>query len=426
MIRRGMTPDDVLHVLDSMQDELATEWVGTVDNPGAITALTLAGAAAGNRAIDTGKASNPVKAALTIDWKLINQQALDFARSYTYDLIRGLNDTTRNEVQNALALWVSSGDSLDSLERALTDIFSNASRAESIAQTESTRAYNAGAKQRWEQVGVKRAKWQIVRDGDVCPICEGVSNQVYDIAQGAWSDVLNKYIEQPAHPRCRCFARPVLDEEQLTAPPVSELLPNGSAEPIIQTVVPDLSKVGNTIQALTRFLNEDNGALANALRDPDLGLTQLNFDTDEWEVDTARTRQVAKQFVAESQNIQYAKDYLISLAQQEAADNGQEVDAATAEALYNQSYAVKAAAILKASELGDVKLTDAQQRRLEASLSGNYLDIVYTTESSLSGSLANQTKRKVTYGGNFYATDAARKEARREFLDRLGLLDEGG
>lgn len=422
-IRRGMTSDDVLRALDDLRDDLANEWIGTEDNPGVISQLTLAGMAAGNHALEDGKAHNPVKAALTVDWSLLNRQAVDFARSYTYNLIRGLDATTQNDVQNAVANWITSGSPLNTLESALRDIFQNEARAALIAQTESTRAYNAGAKERWTQVGVQRARWQTVRDNHVCPTCEELSQQDYDLEQGAWSELLGKYVTQPVHPGCRCFSRPLPPEKE-------DVNPIAAAEPaqVLTTrgyVPADTGRPGQTPESLARFLSQSIGQLAETLKDPDLGLTQLNFDTDNYEVDPDRTKQVARQFVIESQNIQYGKDYLVSLAQEEAQGNGLDIDENTAETLYNDFYATRADAILTAAEIGNVKLTEAQQRRLEAARDGNYLDTVYTTESSLAGSLSNQTKRTVTYGGNFYATDAARREARREFLDRMGRLDTG-
>jgi hypothetical protein len=170
-------------------------------------------------------------------------------------------------------------------------------------------------------------------------------------------------------------------------------------------------------------VTNSNGPLANAFRDPETALMYQDFNTDRWIVDPDNTRDAAKNFVAESQNIQYGKDYLVSIVQQQAAANGVNVDMKGAEQLYNDAYRYRAQAIQTASNIGNVRLTEAQQRRLDIASQGQYLNMVYTTQSSLSGSLANQTKRAVKYGGNSYATEAAKTEARLNFLRAIGNID---
>lgn len=427
-LRGSITPDEILHILSGLHGDLVKQWIGTEDKPGVITKLALAGMAAGNTALETGKpVDNPVKAAggLTVDWSLLNQQAYEFAKGYVYDLIRGLDDTTRMEVQRAISDWIATGDPISQLEGKLETIFNDASRAATIAQTESTRVYNEGAKQRWQQVGVQRAKWQTVSDSLVCPICMELHNQEFDLKQGAWSEELQQYVQAPAHVNCRCFARPII--EDLAPEQIPNEVKRENETLTTEGYMPlDTGIPGKTVAELTKFLNASDGPLARMMKSNELGMTDLDWGTDEYTINKPRVKELAKQFVSESQNIQYGKDYLMSLVQQDMAERGVEINQDTAEQVYNDFYATRAEAIYTASQIGEVKLTEAQERRLKQAMTSSYLDMVYTTESSLAGSLANQTKRKVSYGGNFYASDAARREARREFLDRMGFLDEGG
>lgn len=199
------------------------------------------------------------------------------------------------------------------------------------------------------------------------------------------------------------------------------------SSPTVQTtdgVLPrDIGRPGNTADSLNTFVTNSNGPLATAFRDGETAIVYQDFLTDKWIVDTDNTRTAARNFVAESQNIQYSKEYLVKLAQEQAAANGVRVDSATAEKLYNDFYRYRATAIQTAADIGGVRLTPAQERRLGTAAQGNYLNMVYTTESSLSGSLANATKRTVKYGGNSYATEAAKDEARRNFLRAIGNID---
>jgi len=202
----------------------------------------------------------------------------------------------------------------------------------------------------------------------------------------------------------------------------------GGSPPTVQTVngiMPsDSGSPGDSPDSLNNFITNSQGPLSEAFKDMETAVVYQDFNTDQWVVDPENTRTAARRFVQESQNIQYGKDYILSLVQQQAAQSGVNVDLKGAEQLYNDFYKHRAVAIQTAANIGGVILTEAQTRRLGVAAQGQYLNMVYTTQSSLAGSLANQTKREVKYGGNTYATDAARRAARREFLSNMGFLDE--
>lgn len=185
----------------------------------------------------------------------------------------------------------------------------------------------------------------------------------------------------------------------------------------------DIGKPGKTEDSLATFLNNSNGPLALAFKQSEFGIVQEDWITGAWAIEPQNVKDAAKQFVVESQNIQYGRDYILSLVQAEAASNGVTVDLKGAANLYNQQYGYQAQAIRTAADIAGIKLTDAQQRRLDSAIAGNYLSIVYTTQSSLTGSLENSTRRdKGTSGGSANMTDAARRDQRRQFLDITGRL----
>lgn len=207
------TPNDIqiASVLSALENDLVDAWTGTDAAPGALTKLVLAGMAAGNEALARDRSINPKRALdVTVDWTLLSKQALEFARQYCYSLIRRLNDTTLQLVREAVATWMQSGEPMDTLRAALTVLFEDENRARLIAQTETTRVYNEGAFERWREAGVTRAKWQTVRDGAVCPVCEPLHNSVGTLS-GGWRSSAGD-VKPPAHPGCRCFSRPVLED----------------------------------------------------------------------------------------------------------------------------------------------------------------------------------------------------------------------
>ena len=104
-----------------------------------------------------------------VNWNLVNQQVADWARSYAYDLVGGLTDTTRQELTDAVSKWTASGEPLQKLVdwvqgiQALDETtgqyvgaFSPA-RARMIATTEATRVFAEGNNQAWSSSGVHPA-----------------------------------------------------------------------------------------------------------------------------------------------------------------------------------------------------------------------------------------------------------------------------
>jgi len=182
----------------------------------------------------------------------------------------------------------------------------------------------------------------------------------------------------------------------------------------------DSGDPGSTEESLNAFLDNSRGPLAQQILDAEMGLTTFDFDTGAVAVDKDGVKEAAKRFVQESQNIQYGKDYLLSLVQEQAAENGVNVSGAAVEKLMNSQYATQAKAILKTADIGGIKLTDAQYRRLTEAANGNYLAIVYTTTSSEAGSLSNAALGGYSQG---VMTEAARKAKREEFLRVLGRID---
>jgi hypothetical protein len=136
------------------------------------------------------------------DVAVISQEALEHARRYTYDLVTGLDDTTRRLVREAMTTWqgtpgMTRGDLVSLLEPAFGEY-----RANMIAVTEVTRAYSAATNQ-YQRLAIDagvdmRRVWLTTRDQLVCPICgplHGLPEEDWRIAHPDGP---------PAHPNCRC------------------------------------------------------------------------------------------------------------------------------------------------------------------------------------------------------------------------------
>ncbi len=140
-------------------------------------------------------------AATGVDWNLVNEDARKWAEEYSYELTRGINDTTRQVLRDKIAAWIESGEPMDALEEALAPWFGE-ERAQVIASTEVTRSFAEGNRQAWQASKVVTGwVWKTATDDIVCDVC-----QPLDGTRHGLDDEM-----PPAHPRCRCWASPSVD-----------------------------------------------------------------------------------------------------------------------------------------------------------------------------------------------------------------------
>jgi len=177
------------------------------------------------------------------DWTLVNTDARDWANRYTGELITMINDTTRRQVQQAVVQWIENGDPLSALIRELAPTFGR-DRAGLIASTEVTRAYAEANLLAYRQSGVvSQVQWMTSNDERVCPICAPLGGLTFGDSRsepasiddqnrrGVLASLAGGFIHPggngaaarfaggnyripPAHPRCRCWIVPVIDEPE--------------------------------------------------------------------------------------------------------------------------------------------------------------------------------------------------------------------
>jgi SPP1 gp7 family putative phage head morphogenesis protein len=144
---------------------------------------------------------------------LVNAAAIDWARSYTYDLVKELRGTTEKGVTAAQAqiqatLQQSVGQFLETpkmtradLEKLLAPTFGEA-RASMIAVTEVTRAASAATTHYQEYLGEHGLQmervWHTRNDELVCPICGPLNGQPESVWAADFPD------GPPSHVNCRC------------------------------------------------------------------------------------------------------------------------------------------------------------------------------------------------------------------------------
>ena len=137
-----------------------------------------------------------------VDWGIVNQNAANWARRYSFDLVSGITDTTRNAISDAVAAFFERQQTIGDLRAVLSEIYGPV-RADMIAATEVTRAAvqgELGVVQELERQGVQmQAIWETNVDERVCPICAPLQGTTRD----RWG--LAYPSGPPAHVRCRCW-----------------------------------------------------------------------------------------------------------------------------------------------------------------------------------------------------------------------------
>lgn len=141
--------------------------------------------------------------AIGFDWSLVNEQASSWAQRHTFDLVKGIDDTTRKDLRQAISQFFDQQMTRGNLEKLVASgrgAFSPV-RSSLISVTEVTRAASAGeermVRELREEYGIEMVPiWQTRNDELVCPIC----GPRHGKKQG------DGWIEPPpAHPNCRCF-----------------------------------------------------------------------------------------------------------------------------------------------------------------------------------------------------------------------------
>lgn len=136
-----------------------------------------------------------------IEPEVILQDAIEWARRHTSDLVHQIDERSRQLLQASIADYFERRMTLADLQARIGHAFGPA-RASTIAVTEVTRAASAGevaASARLRALGLKPVLvWQTDEDNLVCPICGPRNGR----KQGdGWVN------PPPAHPRCRCGLR---------------------------------------------------------------------------------------------------------------------------------------------------------------------------------------------------------------------------
>jgi hypothetical protein len=132
-----------------------------------------------------------------VDWGLVNKNAAQWARIYTYELVKGITGTTQDALREKVAGFFQNQMTLSQLRESIAPLFGD-TRAVSIARTEVTRAAVEGENSVVNLIELETglemdSVFQTSRDDRVCPKCGPLNNKV-----------VTSENFPPLHVGCRC------------------------------------------------------------------------------------------------------------------------------------------------------------------------------------------------------------------------------
>lgn len=146
--------------------------------------------------------ANANRISAVVNWSAVNERAAVWAEQYSFELVKGINATTREKLGRLVSEFIRTPtQDLQQLGGKIAELFGRV-RGQIIATTEATRAAAMGelgliAEIKKEFGGAANvvSVWLTSRDEMVCPIC----GPLHGTRRGrGWSS------PPPAHPRCRC------------------------------------------------------------------------------------------------------------------------------------------------------------------------------------------------------------------------------
>jgi len=157
----------------------------------------------------TAKGPDP-KTKVTFTFNAVDQRAVDWADHHAAEMVTKISETTRQDINDAIAELLETGDWETAYEDLLDAVGDNA-RAERIAHHEVMTAVSEGQREAWDQavdegllVGDVEKTWVVTPDAKLCPICESLDSQVVKLKEPYTDDEGEEYDGPPAHVGCRC------------------------------------------------------------------------------------------------------------------------------------------------------------------------------------------------------------------------------
>jgi len=155
-----------------------------------------------DKALSTKGVVNPATQTQKLFYLPPERAAIDKIKARNMMEIQGMTDEMAKRMSRSLVDGFEKGETMNLLVRRVreeTDFGRN--RSITIARTETMRAVNGAAKDRYEQTGVERVEWLTAIDDRQCDECESLNGKIFALGDAP---------DLPVHPNCRCTLAPVI------------------------------------------------------------------------------------------------------------------------------------------------------------------------------------------------------------------------
>lgn len=131
---------------------------------------------------------------------LTGQAAADYASAHSAEAVVGIDQTTLEQIQDAIATGIEDELGVAGTGRLIRDLIDGMStkRAATIASYEMNDAFSEATMQKLDRLGIEYKKW--ICSDDPCPECEQNEDQIIPV-----DDTFDSGDDRPpVHPHCRC------------------------------------------------------------------------------------------------------------------------------------------------------------------------------------------------------------------------------
>lgn len=133
------------------------------------------------------------------------QAAIDKIKARNLMEIKGMSDELAKRMSRTLVEGFEKGETVNLLTRRIKEVSDfGKNRSVLIARTETMRAVNSAAKDRYERNGVEKVEWLAAWDDRTCPECESLNGKIFNLGEAP---------DLPVHPACRCTLAPIIGGE---------------------------------------------------------------------------------------------------------------------------------------------------------------------------------------------------------------------
>lgn len=162
------------------------------------------------RVVALGAAQHAADLGLAVSMDLVNEQVLEYSRTYVNAWWEEIDAATRKGLRQAIVSWQETGlgqRGLPDLVDAIEPLFGRM-RAERIAVTEVTNIFADGSLMAYRSAGIEMVEFQTARDSYVCTVCGPLNGKRY---------ALNDAPKPAMHVNCRCALLPVANDQTIKA-----------------------------------------------------------------------------------------------------------------------------------------------------------------------------------------------------------------